>query len=51
MKDIYLIALSGLLHDIGKFKQRTGKEVSEELKSQYCPSYKHTIHIFIRHIV
>ena len=52
MKDIYLIALSGLLHDIGKFRQRTGKEVSEELKSQYCPSYKtHYSHIHSAHSV
>jgi CRISPR-associated protein Csm1 len=40
MKDTDKIALAGLLHDIGKFRQRTGRVISEELKSQYCPSYK-----------
>jgi CRISPR-associated protein Csm1 len=41
MKEIInLIALAGLLHDIGKFRQRTGKKVNDALKSQYCPNYK-----------
>ncbi len=33
------LALAAFLHDIGKFRQRAGLEVSEELKSQYCPSF------------
>ena len=52
MNDIDLIALAGLLHDIGKFRQRTGKNISEELKSQYCPNYKtHYSHIHAAHTV
>jgi len=34
------LALAAFLHDIGKFRQRAGLEISEELKSQYCPSNK-----------
>jgi CRISPR-associated protein Csm1 len=40
MKEIDKIALAAFLHDIGKFRQRAGKKVSDELKSQYCPHFK-----------
>ncbi|WP_456488746.1 type III-A CRISPR-associated protein Cas10/Csm1, partial [Caminibacter pacificus] len=39
MRENEKIALAAFLHDIGKFRQRAGGEVSEELKSQYCPSF------------
>jgi len=50
MKDVYKIALAGFLHDIGKFRQRTGRSISDELKSLYCPNYDfHYSHVHAAH--
>ena len=50
MKDVDLIALAGLLHDIGKFRQRTGKQDLSDFDmgfaicdKQKC-SYLHAAH-------
>ncbi len=40
MKDVDLIALAGLLHDIGKFGQRAGLEKDEGNMQLYCPFRK-----------
>ena len=40
MKEIDLIALAGLLHDIGKFGQRAGLEKDEGNMQLYCPFKK-----------
>ncbi len=40
MKDVDLIALAGLLHDVGKFGQRAGLEKDEGNLQLYCPFRK-----------
>ncbi len=40
MKDVDLIALAGLLHDIGKFGQRAGLSEDEDNLDLYCPFRK-----------
>ncbi len=41
MEKVDLIALAGLLHDIGKFRQRTGlNDISDGELATFCPSYK-----------
>jgi HD superfamily phosphodiesterase len=40
MKDVDLIALAGLLHDIGKFGQRGKLEKDEGNLDLYCPFRK-----------
>jgi len=37
MRDVDLIALAGLLHDIGKFGQRAKLEKDEGNLDLYCP--------------
>ena len=41
MTDIDLIALAGLLHDIGKFGQRAQIDIDEYDLQRYCPRDKH----------
>jgi len=41
IKDVDLIALAGLLHDIGKFRQRCGyDDITDGELATFCPSYK-----------
>lgn len=50
MKNIELLSLAAFLHDIGKFRQRAKRDISDALISQYCPSYKqHYSHIHAAH--
>jgi CRISPR-associated protein Csm1 len=50
LSDIKKIALAGFLHDIGKFRERGGKKVSDALKMKYCSNYKSNyFHIHAAH--
>jgi len=40
MKEVDLVALAGLLHDIGKFRQRCGLDISDGELATFCPSHK-----------
>lgn len=46
-EDVYLAALAGLLHDVGKFAQRAGDQVTSEWsggKTQADFGYQHALH-------
>ena len=40
LNDFQLISVAGLLHDIGKVKQRAGYKVKNNYNESYCPTYK-----------
>ncbi len=45
-----LISLAGLLHDIGKIRQRAEKEIKNDYNRSYCPEYNnHPSHIHAAH--
>ncbi len=48
--EVMEIALGGLLHDLGKFRQRTGLKVTNARNYEYCPSKDgHSTHVHAAH--
>ena len=48
--EIMEIALAGLLHDLGKFRHRTGLEVTNERNLSYCPNvHGRPSHVHVAH--
>jgi len=49
-REVMEIALGGLLHDLGKFRQRTGLKITNERNFEYCPSKDgHSTHVHAAH--
>jgi CRISPR-associated protein Csm1 len=37
-RELLILVLAALLHDVGKFAQRVGAGKSQEMEGEYCPN-------------